>query len=319
MNKRIAGVAVLLVVGGFAVWRWYQTPAELAVVAPNPALTAAQSRQSVAPVQTGPQSASALLQAKGKTLEIAKAYYASKDLRAFAEMAKKRPQEGGATYAFNAINMCIDIQKIPDIKAGDYTDATLFGKKQAALNDLRYRCQGFLSKELTQPEFFELSKSMSDANDLLAQKRDAYFQMMGGLAQEKSPSAEQCQKLLNDLADLQDPDTIARFGTGASVYFNEKNELSFWVNGETYATRERRALVEDAWSWASCYLGVDCSANSLMLLSRCASDGKCFDSMDLYYRDKYAKQPGIFEQLINLRDIIVTAFQTRDFSRLIRP
>ncbi|MBR7782653.1 hypothetical protein [Undibacterium luofuense] len=319
MNKRIAGVVVLLVVGGFAGWRWYQAAPDIAVVAPNPALTAAHSRQSVAPVLTVPRSASTPVQAKGKTLEIAKAYYASKDLRAFAEMAKKRPQEGGATYAFNAINICIDIQKIPDIKASDYTDAVLFGKKQSALNDLRYRCQGFLSKELTQQGLSELSKSMSDAKDLLAQKRDGYFQTMGGLAQEKAPSAEQRQKLLIDLADLQDPDTIARFGIGASVYFNEKNELSFWVSGETYATRERRALIEDAWSWASCYLGVDCGANSLILLTRCASDSKCFDSIDLYYRDKYATQPGIFEQLIILRDVIVNAFRTRDFSKLVRP
>ena len=319
MNKRIAGVAVLLVVGGFAGWRWYQATPDIAVVAPNSALAAAHSRQPVAPFQTGPQSASTPVQAKGKTLEIAKAYYASKDLRAFAEMAKKRPQEGGATYAVKALDICIPIHKIPDVKANDYTDAVLFAKKQAALNDLRYRCQGFVGKDMTSESLGEFYKAMNQSGDLLARSRNDFFQLLGGLAQENSVTATQRLKLMNGIAELQDPDTIASYGIGAGLYYNEKGEQSYWVNGETYADNGGRELVEDAWRWASCQLGVDCKANSLLLLTFCIHDSKCFDSIDLYYRDKYATQPGIFEQLIILRDVIVNAFRTRDFSKLIRP
>lgn len=315
MNKRIAGVAVLLVVGGFAGWRWYQATPDIAVVAPNPALAAAQSRQSVASVQTGPQSAHAPLQAKGKTLEIAKAYYASKDLRAFAEMAKKRPQEGGATYAFSALNICIFIRKVADVKATDYTNADLFAKKQAALNDLRYRCHGFTSRDLSLEGKNEFVGGIVESGDLLERVRNDFFQ----LVQENPFTATQRLKLMNGLAELQDPATIALYAIEASRYYNDKNQQSYWVNGETYADNGGRDLVEDAWRWASCQLGVDCKANSLLLLTFCVHDNKCFDSIDMYYRDKYISKPTMFQQLIVLRDIVVNAFQTRDFSKLIRP
>jgi hypothetical protein len=315
VNKRIAGVAVLLVVGGFAVWRWYQTSPDLTLVPANPAQLVAINKQPAVPVQASSEPAAAPNPTKGKTLEIAKAFYASKDLRAFAEMAKKRPQEGGGTYAFDAINICLFIRKVADAKATDYTDAGLFAKKQAALNDLRYRCHGFTSRELSLEGINEFVGGIVESGDLLERVRNDFFQ----LVQESRFTATQRLKLMNGLAELQDPATIALYATEASRYYNEKGEQSYWVNGETYADNGRRELVEDAWRWASCQLGVDCKANSLILLTFCVHDSKCFDSIDSYYRDKYASKPALFQQLIILRDIIVTAFQTRDFSRLIRP
>jgi hypothetical protein len=51
----------------------------------------------------------------------------------------------------------------------------------------------------------------------------------------------------------------------------------------------------------------------------CVNSNKCFDNADLYFRDKYASQPAVFEQLTVQRDIIVNAIRTRDFSKLIKP
>ena len=265
------------------------------------------------------QSATTSEKADAKIGEIVQAFYASKDLRAFAEMAKKRPQDGGATYAFKAAFTCAEIQRFPDVKPGDYTDQALFVKKQAALKELRNRCQGFLPDELTPIRLGEQFKYKSSSGDVLEQMLGKLNEVYDELEQKKTPSAEHRRKLLNEAADLQEPLFINSAGMMNGLYYNEKKEEAVWFAGQSYTGKADLEQIVDASSWAACQFGTDCTASSLHLLMTCVYRNKCFDNADLYFRDKYASQPEVFEQLTAKRDIITAAIRTRDFSRLIRP
>lgn len=265
------------------------------------------------------QSATTSEKAGAKVGEIVQAFYASKDLRAFADMAKKRPQDGGVTYAVKAAFACAEVRRFPDVTSGENADQALIVKKQTALNELRDRCKGFLPDELTPIGLGEQFKAKSSSGDVLEQILSKLDQVLDDLAQKKVLSAEHRQKLLNEMVDLQDPVVIIGAGMIVGLHFNERSEESVWFDGNSYSDNASTHQIMDAWLWAACQFGTDCTANSLELLGSCVRNNKCFDSADLYFRDKYASQPAVFEQLTVQRDIIVNAIRTRDFSKLIKP
>lgn len=297
MGKYNAGIAAFILFGA------------VAAGIPVQAVSAAQASQSAATSE----------KAGAKIAEIVHAYNVSKDLRAFADMAKKRPQDGGATYAFKAAFTCAEVRRFPDVTSGNNADQALIARKQTALNELRERCKGFLPDELTPIRLGEQFKYKSSSGDVLEQNRSKLDQVLEELARGKVLSAEYRRKLLNEMVDLQDPVAISSAGMISGLHVNEKSEESVWLDGKLYSGKADADRILDAWVWAACQFGTDCTANSLELLGSCVRDNKCFDSADLYFRDKYAMQPAVFEQLTAQRDIIANAIRTRDFSKLIKP
>ena len=169
-----------------------------------------------------------------KTLAMAKAFYASKDLRAFAEMAKNHPDEGGVTYAINATELCIQVKEIPEIKPSAQADSIAYGKRSSALSDLRYRCQGFSSREVSIEGLGELYRTSKERKDILVDNKNSFLLTLGHGGMERSTSANQRIHILNELSQLQDPSSIDTFGREISKYTDKDGNAGFWINGKPY-------------------------------------------------------------------------------------
>jgi len=250
-----------------------------------------------------------------KTEAIANAYYESKDYRAFAEMAKKRPEEGGISYALAVTQLCSAIRTVSDVKVDKQKDSVAYGKSIAALNDLRYRCQGFTNKELSDEEINNLAKLMKDKKDIIWVAHEslvANFPNPNDVL--KFISDEKRIERLNQMVELQDPESIDGQGLNLTLFKNNEGRIGYWIDGEPYFTESKMSVVTDAWFWASCSIGSECSSKNVFLEYICATDGKCFDNLADYFKQgSYANNPQGYADLVSVKDKIVNAIQNKDF------
>lgn len=249
-----------------------------------------------------------------KTSEIAKDFYASTNLRAFSERAKKHPNEGGISYALKAVDICARVKNIPDIILKDQTDSVVYGKKLSALNNLRYRCQEFSSKEIGTEGMSELYKLRKEKSDLLASNEKKFQEILGSAGPSRNIKNDERIKFLNDLFNLGDSEAIGSLGPEMLTYSNSNGKLGFWINGKPYFSEEQINLVNHAWDWSSCMIGRDCKKNSIVLEMHCIEEGLCFDSIDDYYRlGVYAGNSNGFSDLIYVRDETIKLIRHKDF------
>ena len=142
----------------------------------------------------------------------------------------------------------------------------------------------------------------------------------GGAGQSRAITADQRIQFLNELSQLQDPESIGTFGREMITYANTEGNKGFWINGKSYFSEAQVALVNDAWDWAPCTMDMDCGANSITLEMYCAEQGKCFDNISDYYKaGVYADNPKGYEELVSVKNKIVAAIQHRNFGTLLKP
>lgn len=137
-----------------------------------------------------------------KTSAMAREFYTSQDLRAFVEQAKKRPQEGGMTYAYKAIVYCRDAQKMPSsmpYRSGE--NSVSYSKRLSTFNQMKYRCQGFSEEELSDEALGTLNKDRKKKQDVLKVAENLLLQKNGRLSEAR----EDAKKYLDAMSTLQDP------------------------------------------------------------------------------------------------------------------
>ncbi|MFZ6691983.1 hypothetical protein [Undibacterium sp. SXout20W] len=246
-----------------------------------------------------------------KTVAIAKAFYESKDLHAFAEMAKKRPEEGGISYAFNAAYNCGLVRNIPEVKA----DSSTYTKSVVALNNLRDRCKNFSDKEISTEGLGELAKLKKEKKDILLLVEGDYLRFSSEIKKgENTVSDGKRMQLLDQTAQLQDSQNFQEQGLSLTLFKNGDKKSGYWIDGQPYFTESKKEIVSDAWALASCTIGNDCTGASIFLQASCALNGQCFDNLADYLKQvDYANNPQGYADLISVKDKIVNAIQNKDW------
>lgn len=250
-----------------------------------------------------------------KTQAIAKAFYESNDLHAFAEMAKMRPEEGGITYAIDAMYHCNLVRTFQDIQA----DSINYAKSVAALNKLRERCKNFSDKDLSGEEMQKLAKLRRDKKDILLIAKDKFIGISPNNTQAPF-SNEKRMQLLNQVAELQDPENFYTYGSTLTEFKNKDGNYGYWVDGQSYFTENKKELFKNAWFYASCEFGNDCTSNAFFLQRSCVIEGKCFDTFDDFFKQgEYGNNSKEYADFISVKDRIINAMKTRDFSTFFPP
>lgn len=254
-----------------------------------------------------------------KTSAMAKEFYASKDLRAFVEQEKKRPQEGGMTYAYQAMAYCRNVQKMPSsMPYRPGADSVTYGKRLSTFNEMKYRCQGFSEEELSDQAFGALDRERKKQQDALAVVSSLLLQKNGGLSQAR----EDQKKYIDAMAALQDPVKIDDGISIVSIHTNKKGETGYWFDGRfDIPTLENNMVpVRDAMQLLPCSFGMTCDGTNQTVALSCVYQEKCYDSLADYVKNTiYAGNDSLFQQVLEIRDKMAQAMWQGETDKFLAP
>lgn len=196
---------------------------------------------------------------------------AAEDLRAFAEMAKQRPELGGYFYEQVAVERCREVRQIQKeystLPSASVVEHSTVLARDAALARLTRQCASFIDSELDLYRFYSpvYRQAVADGKDpLLKLKADA-LQAYG--------SADVAAITRNNKAILatQDMELIQKSGLGIT-------KDGYYFDGHVLPGAKGAQAFGAALSLAACELGERCGSEDFIVLKNCATDAICTSS-----------------------------------------
>lgn len=245
--------------------------------------------------------------------QMAHTFYTAKNMRAFIEMAKKKPKEGGMSYAARGLLECETRMGWPASLAYDAKqDSALYAKRQAALKFSQYLCEGMLPAEVHHLQMSVMTTQAEEQGDV----QNLAFRQMWAAIVEKDEAA--IREQVGIWLAMKDPQLIEYFTQSIMLSQSGQKEV-FWFEGETYsgtAINEIRSAI----SLAACSFGDRCDANDLRVATDCIEKSRCFDSRFEYLKNSVSKNnPETFKRVTDYTQRIVSAIQREDINAFIKP
>jgi hypothetical protein len=199
--------------------------------------------------------------------KLARAFFASKNLREFIEMAKQHPELGGNTYLFRAGLLCMSVHET-ELKSGQIIPATgedtaVTKRRQDSLDTLTQLCQGVTSADYSGHTF---DQRMIEAD----QRNDVYDAATSEPVHDKKVAA---------FLKLGDIYLITRLESGGLHSTSPNNDAKYYDGNWYPNTPESLSDIEYAWHLVPCYSGTPCGKDNPYLMVECALKGKCFDDI----------------------------------------
>ncbi|WP_211444454.1 hypothetical protein [Collimonas humicola] len=254
------------------------------------------------------------------TVAMAKAFYASTDLHAFAESAKNHPEAGGIGYAISALNLCRELRNLPEPGNDGKEDSINYGKRLASYNRIKIRCQGFSDNDFSTDTISELVRRERDDKDILRTVDISFALILGNAGPDRNISSESRKQFFKEISNLQDPGVISVFGREIVTYQTPEGGVGYWLDGHFYPQNSANSPLTDAWELASCSFGMVCDQTNSIIELQCVTKGQCFDNLsDFYKNTTYANNASSFQDLLKYRDRIMTAIQSKSVDAFLKP
>ncbi len=265
-----------------AVWHMRDTPsaASPAEAKADESPIPTESKKFILEKQNGSLLQSIASTTNSPAVDLSKNFYkksqTATDLRIFVESVKINPQEGGAIYAFDALQQCKILRsQLPSAKIERIRNSIqnqlepLSERRLAAIDWLNKRCIGFTESEL----------SVAEQNFLLSWgvEKDPLFNLRHRII--KRDRSESPEALLGEILKTQDPLLLAAVPT-LSAFENtptSKGGAVSYLDGEKFGGLDFEGYVS-AWNWAICAVAETCGIQNEQLQLSCALSGECADS-----------------------------------------
>jgi hypothetical protein len=255
-----------------------------------------------------------------KLSELTKEYLTSKDLKAFIELAKRKPDQGGGYYASHALSKCYNITLLLEgrisytPKDGGFSQEN-YGKRQTAFEKVRNLCQNVNSTDLSKKSINEILKLSQNSNDISNQLSNELDKSKSITDPKQHYNA---QALFHEkLMHSQDPIMLARYGTKLNTT-SSQSSADFWLDGQSYSyTSFDGAKLHKAWDLVPCAFGLDCGLTHPQVAAMCFNHNLCTDSLFHLYHAQY-KLSGDngqnFERMMYFYRRLVEVIRSKDMS-----
>ena len=247
-------------------------------------------------------------------LSMATALAAAEDLRAFAEMAKQRPELGGYFYEQVAVERCREVRQIQkEYSALPSTSAVEHPKvlaRDAALAHLTRQCASFIDSELDLYRFHSPvdQQAVADGKDPLLKLKTDVLQAYG--------SADVAAMARSNKAILatQDMEFIQKSGLGIT-------KDGYYFDGHVLSGAKGAQAFSAALSLAACELGERCGSEDFIVLKNCATDAICTSSrqetIEAVLRDDQGFTESDVSRVKALSRSLASALQAQDVDKFV--
>lgn len=206
-----------------------------------------------------------------RSSEFFRQFSSAKDLRVFAETAKRSPESGGVHYATEALRECRGHRDLEVPWNYGKLRQELTGARLAAFNWLDGRCKSFTDSELSYVELRSIASSREAALDPI---RNLWIQA-------GKPVTDESQRvsMIADILNSREPSLLTvAFGLATVRLETGAVASAVLVNSVPNAGLDPDSF-QLALSLATCKLAGTCNEPNVHTVFRCAYTGRCFPNV----------------------------------------